>query len=87
MHDKVQTAFRLHLKTIQRLDALVKSPPAWLDACAVGPIQNRTDVVERLVFLAEKHSTFGLPADDRQHEETTDRKPTDRKQRVKKSAK
>jgi len=63
MQDKYQTAFRLHIKTINRLDALVKSPPGWLENCAPGPVKDRTDVVERLVFLAEKHSSFGMPSE------------------------
>lgn len=59
MTDKVQTAFKLHLKTVNDLDALADAPPAWLNDCAPGPVRNRTDVVERLVFLAIKHRWFG----------------------------
>lgn len=63
MADKLATAFRLHMDTVQRLDQLVDSPPAWLESCAPGPVENRTEVIERLVFLAVKHATFGLPSD------------------------
>lgn len=59
MADKVQTAFKLHLKTVNDLDALADAPPEWLNECAPGPVRNRTDVVERLVFLAIKHRWFG----------------------------
>ena len=68
MQDKIATNFRLHVKSMTRLDALVKAPPAWLDACAPGPVKDRTDVIERLLFLAEKHTTFGMPSE---HQEPT----------------
>jgi hypothetical protein len=70
MADKLATAFRLHLDTVQRLDDLVDNPPAWLNAVAPGPVENRTEVIERLVFLAVKHSHFGMPSDDRRSDET-----------------
>lgn len=73
MADKVQTAFRLHLKTVNDLDALADAPPGWLEECAPGPIQNRTDVVERLVFLAVKHRWFGAVPSDHPQESGMDR--------------
>lgn len=62
MKKKVQTAFRLYPETFERLDSLVESPPAWLSSIMPGPVQDRTDVVERLVFLAVKHTAFGMAA-------------------------
>lgn len=65
MADKLATAFRLHLDTVKGLDDLVESPPEWLESCAPGPVENRTEVIERLVFLAVRHRHFGLPSDSR----------------------
>lgn len=65
MADKLATAFRLHLDTVKGLDALVESPPEWLEGCAPGPVENRTEVIERLVFLAVRHRHFGMPTSDR----------------------
>lgn len=87
MSEKFLTAFRLFDKTVKRLDKLVASPPAWLDGCAPGPVKDRTDVVERLIFLAEKHHAFGLPSDDRLHDETAIPSSTGRVQKGKKAKK
>ena len=64
MQKKIPTAFRLYQESLDQLDALVESPPAWLSSIMPGPIQDRTEVLERLIFLACKHHPFGMPADD-----------------------
>lgn len=87
MQDKVATNFRLHLRTMNRLDKLVEKPPAWLDGCLPNPVKDRTDVIERLIFLAEKHASFGLPSDDQSHGEAVAESPTSRSQKPKASRK
>jgi hypothetical protein len=52
MATKMQTNFRLFESSIADLDRLVSNPPPWLTACAPGPVKDRTEVVERLIFLA-----------------------------------
>lgn len=52
MKKKVQTAFRLFQQAIDDLDALIAVQPDWLTDVAPGPMQDRTDVVERLIFSA-----------------------------------
>ena len=73
MKTKVQTAFRLYQETLDQLDTMVESPPEWLLTIAPGPVKDRTDAVERLIFLAAKHHSFGQPASDRRSE--ADAKP------------
>lgn len=84
MAAKVPTAMRLYQDTLDRLDKLVANPPAWLTSMTFGPVQDRTDVVERLIFLAERHSGFGLPADDDQHDKIANGSPTGRGHKAKK---
>lgn len=61
---KVQTSFRLFEATMQRLDRLVADPPDWLASIMPGPPADRTDVVERLIFIAEQQRRAGLPVGD-----------------------
>lgn len=59
MEHKVQTSFRVYRETLARLDALLASPPAWLNAAGIGPVNDRTEILERLVFLAHDGKIAG----------------------------
>lgn len=85
MVKKVPVAFRFYEDTLDRLDKLVASPPGWLATVMPGPVQDKTDVIERLVFLAERHSSFGLPLDGHSPAKAAKQSSTGRAQKTKKA--
>jgi len=87
MVKKVATAFRLYQDSIDQLDQLVNSPPDWLKQCAPGLIQDRTEVVERLIFLACRQQPFGSSSANIPQERKEDSGPAKRTATAKKTAK